>query len=41
MGTHHNERGKEIREKKIISDELSEKLGNAIEEFKKIFLAEA
>ncbi len=41
METQHNEIGKEIVEKKIISEELSVKLGNAIEEFKKIFLAEA
>ncbi|MFL0195546.1 F0F1 ATP synthase subunit alpha [Clostridium sp. WILCCON 0269] len=40
MDTHHREIGDEIRESRIISDELSDKLGNAIEEFKKIFLVE-
>lgn len=40
MNTQHKEIGDEIREKKAISDELSDKLGNAIEEFKKIFLIE-
>jgi F-type H+-transporting ATPase subunit alpha len=39
MDTHHKEIGQEIVDKKVISDELSEKIGKAIEEFKKIFLA--
>lgn len=40
MDTHHREIGDEIKEKQVISDELSDKLRNAIEEFKKIFLIE-
>ncbi len=40
MSTHHKEIGDEIVEKKVLSDELKQKLSNAIEEFKKIFLAE-
>ncbi|AKN33311.1 ATP F0F1 synthase subunit alpha [Clostridium carboxidivorans P7] len=40
MNTHHKEIGEEIVTKKVLSDELKEKLGSAIEEFKKIFLAE-
>ncbi|WP_333887329.1 F0F1 ATP synthase subunit alpha [Clostridium sp.] len=40
MDIHHREIGDEIREKQVISDELSDKLRNAIEEFKKIFLIE-
>lgn len=40
MDIHHREMGEEIREKQVISDELSDKLRNAIEEFKKIFLIE-
>ena len=40
MDTHHKEIGQEIIEKKALSDELSKKLGDAIEEYKKIFLAE-
>lgn len=41
MDTHHKEIGKEIVEKQVLSDDLSGRLSNAIEEFKKIFLAEA
>ncbi|AKA71039.1 F0F1 ATP synthase subunit alpha [Clostridium sp. P21] len=40
MNTHHKEIGEEIVTKKVLSDELKEKLSSAIEEFKKIFLAE-
>lgn len=40
MDTHHKELGQEIVQKKVISDELSDKIESAIEEFKKIFLAE-
>jgi len=40
MDTHHKEIGQEIVEKKALSEQLSKKLGNAIEEYKKIFLAE-
>ncbi|APM40997.1 F0F1 ATP synthase subunit alpha [Clostridium kluyveri] len=40
MDTHHREIGDEIKEKQVISDELSDKLRNAVEEFKKIFLIE-
>ncbi|WPC42093.1 F0F1 ATP synthase subunit alpha [Clostridium sp. JS66] len=40
MNTHHKEIGEEIITKKVLSDELKEKLSSAIEEFKKIFLAE-
>jgi proton translocating ATP synthase, F1 alpha subunit len=40
MDTHHKEIGQEIVEKKALSDDLSKKLGDAIEEYKKIFLAE-
>ncbi|MCT8975809.1 F0F1 ATP synthase subunit alpha [Clostridium sp. CX1] len=40
MDTHHKEIGQEISEKKTLSDDLSKRLGDAIEEYKKIFLAE-
>jgi F-type H+/Na+-transporting ATPase subunit alpha len=40
MDTHHKEIGQEIIEKKVLSDDLSKRLGDAIEEYKKIFLAE-
>lgn len=40
MDTHHREIGQEIVDKKVISDDLGKKLGDAIEEYKKIFLAE-
>lgn len=40
MDTHHKEIGQEIVEKKALSDDLSKRLGDAIEEYKKIFLAE-
>jgi F-type H+-transporting ATPase subunit alpha len=40
MDTHHKEIGQEIIDKKAISDDLGKKLGGAIEEYKKIFLAE-
>jgi len=40
MDTHHREIGKEIVEKKILSDELKQKINAAIDEFKKVFLAE-
>jgi len=40
MDTHHKEIGQEIIEKKTLSDDLSKKLSAAIEEYKKIFLAE-
>ncbi|MTK11997.1 MAG: F0F1 ATP synthase subunit alpha [Clostridiaceae bacterium] len=40
MDTHYKEIGQEIIEKKVLSDELSKKLSDAIEEYKKIFLAE-
>ena len=40
MDTHHKEIGQEILEKKALSDDLSKKLADAIEEYKKIFLAE-
>lgn len=41
MDTHHKEIGEEIVEKKVLSDDLSKRLSDAIEEYKKIFLAEA
>jgi len=40
MDTHHKEIGQEIIEKKALSDDLSKRLSDAIEEYKKIFLAE-
>lgn len=40
MNTHHRDIGKEISSKKILSDELKEKLEEAILEFKKVFLKE-
>lgn len=40
MDTHHKEIGQEIVEKKALSDDLSKRLSDAIEEYKKIFLAE-
>lgn len=40
MDTHHKEIGQEIVDKKVISDDLGKKLGDAIEEYKKNFLAE-
>ena len=40
MDTHHREIGKEIVEKKVLSDELKQKINAAIDEFKKVFLAE-
>jgi F-type H+-transporting ATPase subunit alpha len=40
MDTHHKEIGQEIAEKKTLSDDLSKRLSDAIEEYKKIFLAE-
>lgn len=40
MDTHHKEIGQEIVEKKALSDDLSKRLSAAIEEYKKIFLAE-
>lgn len=40
MSTHHREIGKEIVEGKVLTDELKEKLSNAIVEFKKKFLSE-
>ncbi|MBI6874025.1 F0F1 ATP synthase subunit alpha [Clostridium aciditolerans] len=41
MDTHYKEIGQEIVEKKVLSDDLSKRLSDAIEEYKKIFLAEA
>jgi F-type H+-transporting ATPase subunit alpha len=40
MDTHYKEIGQEIVEKKVLSDDLSKRLSDAIEEYKKIFLAE-
>ena len=40
MDTHHREISKEIVEKKVLSDELKQKIDAAIDEFKKVFLAE-
>ncbi|SHI45288.1 ATP synthase F1 subcomplex alpha subunit [Clostridium amylolyticum] len=40
MNTHHRDISKEISSKKILSDELKEKLEAAILEFKKVFLKE-
>jgi F-type H+/Na+-transporting ATPase subunit alpha len=40
MDIHHREIGKEIVDKKILSDELKQKIDAAIDEFKKVFLAE-
>jgi F-type H+-transporting ATPase subunit alpha len=41
MDTHHREIGQEIVEKQTLSDDLKKRLDEAIEESKKIFLAEA
>ena len=40
MDTHHKEIGMEIIDKKVLTDEIKTNLSNAIEEFKKVFLAE-
>jgi len=40
MDTHHKEIGQEIIDKKVLTDEIKTNLNNAIEEFKKVFLAE-
>jgi F-type H+/Na+-transporting ATPase subunit alpha len=40
MDTHHRDISKEIVEKKKLSDELKQKIDAAIDEFKKVFLAE-
>ncbi|WML36603.1 F0F1 ATP synthase subunit alpha [Clostridium sp. OS1-26] len=40
MDTHYKEIGQEIVDKKVLSDDLSKRLSDAIEEYKKIFLAE-
>jgi F-type H+-transporting ATPase subunit alpha len=39
LDTHHREIGQEILEKKVLNDEIKAKLTDAINEFKKVFLA--
>jgi F-type H+-transporting ATPase subunit alpha len=40
MNTHHREIGKAILEKKVLTDEIRTQIDNAVNEYKKVFLAE-